>query len=228
MRRARFALAAMLAVWTAETQAQTPPPAPPPAQAAAQVQVPPADTLRILIRTTLVALNHANQTGNYTVLRDLGAPGFQSANSAARLGEIFAGLRTRNLDFGPLVVVEPKLVRPAAIEQEMLRITGFFPTSPEQVNFDLIFAPVDGRWRLFGMAANTTPAEAADKPGPQAAKPAAAEKPKPDTAKAKPDTAPKPSAAKPQDKKPASVAAPPRQRDSTSGPPGALATPPKP
>jgi hypothetical protein len=30
----------------------------------------------ILIRSTLLALHHANQTGNYTVLRDLGAPGF--------------------------------------------------------------------------------------------------------------------------------------------------------
>ena len=40
----------------------------------------------------LIALDQANKTGNYTVLRDLGSPAFQ-ANTAARLGEIFAGLR---------------------------------------------------------------------------------------------------------------------------------------
>ena len=47
--------------------------------------VPAPNTLTILIKNTLAALNHANLTGNYTVLRDLGAPGFSQANTAARL-----------------------------------------------------------------------------------------------------------------------------------------------
>ena len=51
----------------------------------------------ILIRSTLFALDHANKTGNYTVLRDLGSPGFQS-NNAARLAEIFAAERKDNID----------------------------------------------------------------------------------------------------------------------------------
>ena len=38
----------------------------------------------ILIRESLLALDQANKTGNYTVLRDLGSPEFQ-ANSAAQL-----------------------------------------------------------------------------------------------------------------------------------------------
>ena len=41
----------------------------------------------ILVRTTLLALDQANKTGNYTVLRDLAAPGFQ-VDTAARLAEI--------------------------------------------------------------------------------------------------------------------------------------------
>ena len=36
----------------------------------------------ILVRSAILALDQANKTGNYTVLRDLGAPGFQT-NSAA-------------------------------------------------------------------------------------------------------------------------------------------------
>src|SRR5262249_54607445 len=51
----------------------------------------------ILIRTALLALDQANKTGNYTVLRDLGAPDFQ-ANTAARLAEIFAQQRRDNVD----------------------------------------------------------------------------------------------------------------------------------
>jgi hypothetical protein len=62
---------------------------------------------QILIRSTLIALDHANRTGNYTVLRDLGAPGFQTANTAARLSEIFANLRAQNADLSGVAVIEP-------------------------------------------------------------------------------------------------------------------------
>ena len=41
----------------------------------------------ILIRTALLALDQANKTGNYTVLRDLGSPDFQ-VNTAARLASL--------------------------------------------------------------------------------------------------------------------------------------------
>jgi hypothetical protein len=46
----------------------------------------------------MLALHHADETGNYTVLRDLGAPGFQAANTASRLSEIFANLRAQRID----------------------------------------------------------------------------------------------------------------------------------
>jgi hypothetical protein len=63
-----------------------------PKQAGPQgTQVPDTNQLVILIRSTLLAVNHANLTGNYTVLRELGTPGFQQSNTAARLGDIFRG-----------------------------------------------------------------------------------------------------------------------------------------
>src|SRR5260370_41148825 len=58
----------------------------------------------ILIRSTLLALDQANKTGNYTVLRDLGSPGFQT-NTAARLAEIFASQRKDNIDLSGVVVL---------------------------------------------------------------------------------------------------------------------------
>ena len=62
----------------------------------------------ILIRETMLALDQANKTGNYTVLRDLGSPAFQQ-NNAARLGEIFASERRDNLDLSGVAVLEPQL-----------------------------------------------------------------------------------------------------------------------
>jgi hypothetical protein len=119
--------------------------------------VPSDEKLLTLIYSTLIALNQANSSGNYTVLRDISAPGFQSANDPARLAQIFADLRGRNLDLSPILLLQPKLVRtPGITANGMLRVSGFFPTRPEQVNFDLLFQAVQGQWRLFGIATNTT------------------------------------------------------------------------
>ena len=116
----------------------------------------------ILVRSAILALDQANKTGNYTVLRDLGAPGFQ-ANSAARLGEIFAKHRTDGLDLGGVAVLEPQLTQLPQIEPGgMLHMAGFFPSAPMQVNFELLYAPVDRQWRLFGISVDVA------KGGPQA------------------------------------------------------------
>lgn len=135
----------------------------------------------MLIRSALLALDQANKTGNYTVLRDLGAPGFQ-VNTAARLSEIFASQRNDKLDLSGVAVIDPQLTMLPQIEANgMMRMAGFFPSVPSQVNFDLLFAPVDGQWRLFGIGVNVgqsapvAPAAPAP-PAPAAAKPEAAKK----------------------------------------------------
>src|SRR3954470_10875890 len=125
----------------AQTSAQTPKPA--------QID---RNGVLILIRSTLLALDHANKTGNYTVLRDIGAPGFQS-NTAAKLGDIFAKLRNDNLDLSGTAVIDPQLSLLPQIEANgLMHMAGFFPSVPAQVNFELMFAPVDGQWRLFGIS----------------------------------------------------------------------------
>jgi hypothetical protein len=156
----------------------------------------------ILIRSTLLALHHANQTGNYTVLRDLGAPGFQT-NTAARLAEIFASQRAQNLDLSGVAVLEPQLTRlPQIVQGGLMHMAGFFPSVPLQVNFELLFAPVEGRWKLFGVSLNVgqtapTAPQAPPDPKPEAAKPeekpAEAKKPA-----ARPKSPPRPRPPRPQ------------------------------
>jgi hypothetical protein len=64
-----------------------------------------------------------------------------------------------------------------------MRLAGFFPSIPRPVNFEMIFAPVDGQWRLFGLsvalgqagpAAPTPPAASTPPAPPSAAAPKAA------------------------------------------------------
>ncbi len=140
----------------------------------------------ILIRSALLALDDANKTGNYSVLRDLGAPGFQLANSDARLAEIFASQRKENLDLSGVAVLEPQLSLLPQIELTgMMRMAGFFPSVPTQVNFALLYASVNRQWRLMGIAvslgqtAPVAPAPAAAEPQRPPPQPKAKPKPKP-------------------------------------------------
>ncbi len=146
----------------------------------------------ILIRSTLLALDHANKTGNYTVLRDLGAPSFQ-ANTDARLAEIFAVQRKDNLDLAGVAVLEPQLTLLPQIEPNgMMRMAGFFPSVPTQVNFELAYAPVNRQWRLFGISVSLGQAApvAPQPPAPQQPQ-AVQPKGKAPEAQAKPPAAPK-------------------------------------
>jgi len=162
-------VAAGLLAMTSAGQAQTPAQAPKPAQID-------RNGVLILIRSSLLALDQANKTGNYTVLRDIGAPGFQS-NSAARLGEIFAKLRNDNLDLSGVAVIDPQLNLLPQIEANgLMRMAGFFPSVPTQVNFDLSFAAVNGQWRLFGISVSIGQSAPV---APEPPSPPAAQKPPP-------------------------------------------------
>jgi hypothetical protein len=142
----------------------------------------------ILIRSTILALDQANKTGNYTVLRDLCAPGFQ-ANTAARLAEIFAAQRRDNLDLSGVAVIDPQLtVLPQIESNGMMRMAGFFPSVPQQVNFEMLFAPVSGQWKLFGISVNV------GQSGPVAPQPPHAAAPAPTAAAAARPPAPAPAA----------------------------------
>jgi len=103
-------------------------------------------TMDILIRTTILTLNNANLSGNYSVLKDLGAPGFQLTNSSAKLAMSFTELRGRKVDLSPIIAFRPNLVKkPEILDNGLLRLTGYIPTKPEQVNFDLAYQLVGNR-----------------------------------------------------------------------------------
>lgn len=112
----------------------------------------------ILIRDALTAFNHANVTGNYSVLRALGSANFRAANSADRLTQLFAPFRTNSVNLSPTLYLNPALSRPPFIENGRLRLVGSFPSQPMAVNFDLIFEPSEQQWKLFGVAVSLAPA----------------------------------------------------------------------
>jgi hypothetical protein len=144
MRRAAFGLLLSLAFAS---------PAP------AETRAPDAHAQAVLIYTAILALDQANATDNYAVLRGLAAPAFQERNSSESLRQIFARYRELKVGLGEAVLFEPRLLgRPAVDASGMLRLSGYFPTRPLRIGFDLSFIEVEGAWRLIAISVNPAPA----------------------------------------------------------------------
>jgi hypothetical protein len=112
----------------------------------------------LMVRNAVVALSQANLTGNYSVLRDMGTPSFQITNSSARLAEAFTTLRARRIDLSPVMFFNLKLIAPPVYQEgQVLRVAGYFPTTPEQVHFDIAFQKFGEQWMIAGIAVNVAP-----------------------------------------------------------------------
>src|SRR5262245_18979278 len=148
------------------SQPQSQPPGAPPRP---QVVMHDAQKIVLLLRGTLTTFNDALQTGNFTVLRDVAAPGFREINSAARLSQIFSSLVQQGVDLSPVTVITPQLAEAPTLDQQkgMLHLKGYFPGQPVQINFEMLYQAVNGRWRLFGLSvqpasSTTAPQSASD------------------------------------------------------------------
>jgi hypothetical protein len=134
--------------------------------------------MSVLIRNTIAALNDANITGNYSVLRDLGASVLQANNSAADLAAQFTDFRKQRLNLAATVLYDPALdQKPMLSTNGQLRLVGHFPTRPQEVVFDLTYLFELGAWRIAQISVATRPAP----PGEAAAAPAPSPGPAPGT-----------------------------------------------
>ena len=135
-----------------------------PLPARAQAVPDQAETAR-LVWSTLIALDHANRTGNYAVLRDLGSESFRAANDPARLADIFRVLRQEDPGLGRTVQLTPLYDAPPALEEGgVLRLRGGFPTRPLVVRFDLAFEWQNGAWMIAELGISTFDATEAAQP----------------------------------------------------------------
>jgi len=126
----------------------------PPAVPGATAETPAPDQLTSLkmLWSVMAAVDHANRTGNYSVLRDLGTAAFQARNNPANLATIFAGLREQNVDLSDTLIVTPVWeIAPTMVQPRVLRMRGSFPLRPAAIAFDLLYA-WEGGWRLDAIA----------------------------------------------------------------------------
>lgn len=115
--------------------------------------VPDENVLARLVWSTMITLDNANRTNNYSVLYSLGSPNFQRQNSPERLSNIFSNLRQNRVDVGRTILSTPNYYQPPTILADgTLRLRGGFDYRPKSVRFDLIYANLGGGWQITAIS----------------------------------------------------------------------------
>lgn len=125
-------------------------------------QLPSAEQLLVLVRTTMIALNQANITVDYSVLYALCAPALQQKASVEDMAASFEALRKRGIDFSAVAILTPQVTeQPLITSNGILAIRGVFETKPLPLSFTLGFVAVAGVWRIETLSVTVAP-DAAD------------------------------------------------------------------
>lgn len=128
------------------------------------------------VKYVVIAVDQANQTGNYEVLHSLGSSKFQETSTEA-LAKSFEPMRKSGLDLSTVLLYKPRLSSKPELVNGVLRATGYFPTQPLKVNFDILWIIKDKHLLLHGLILNPAKEEAQAAPASSTKtdKPAAAD-----------------------------------------------------
>lgn len=127
--------------------------------------LPDAKVAAALVRSTLLSLNDANLTANYSVLRAASAPDFQRLYSEEKLAAIFAVLRNKHVDLAAAAMHEPVIKDATYVPaRRAVLLKGTVPPAGSAVpsfetNFNFAYQYVAGRWRLFRLDLSIDPAQ---------------------------------------------------------------------
>ena len=128
--------------------------------ARAENTVPNAQLQEILIKTSLLTLNDANITGNYTVLHAKLAKPFRDQFSPEKLKQAFKSLADQKLDYGLIAARPPVASVQATIDSRgALLLRGYFDTRPSCLTYDLDFIPSEGEWKPIKLNVDVKPVQ---------------------------------------------------------------------
>ena len=126
--------------------------------AEAQNKVPSDRVLEALVKVSLLTLNDANVTGNYSVLHAKLSKPFREQFSPEKLKETFREFSRKNADYDIIAAMTPAYdPKPVVDEDGKLVVKGTFPTEPSRLFFELDFIPSDGEWKLIRIHVKVDP-----------------------------------------------------------------------
>jgi hypothetical protein len=124
------------------------------------VPVPSDADLEKLVTGSLLEFNQAVLAKDFGKFYEQLAGVWKKETSAEQLKKTFGAFIDNEIDIGPINNVKPRIEpRPQIDSRGALIVTGFYPTKPSQVKFELKYFHERGAWRLFGISIKVGPAE---------------------------------------------------------------------
>ena len=106
-----------------------------------------------LIYQTIITINNASQSRDYSVLRALSAPEFQNKYSLQDLRNTLDGLQANKVNLREMTLFDPVIEKKQILQSEKIfRLKGYMPTAPIRMRFEFQYQYVELKWRLFAMS----------------------------------------------------------------------------
>jgi len=135
-----------------QVQEEAPGPSTPGIPPASARPVPDQLQMARLLWSTMAAVDHANKSGNYSVLRDISSTAFQINNDPSKLAQAFSTIRNSRIDLSNTLLVPPSYAgAPQQLQADVFRVQGVYNLRPVAIAFDVFFQWERGEWRLFGI-----------------------------------------------------------------------------
>ena len=111
-------------------------------------EIPPPLIQEILIKTTILTVNDANVTGNYTVLYSRLSTVWQKQTSPEKLAELFKNIRAKHEEYWRAAVSPVSSKTAEIMPNGLLRLTGELSGL---MSYDFKYIIQDGDWAIVGI-----------------------------------------------------------------------------
>ncbi len=117
--------------------------------------LPPQKEINQIVLAAILEFNEAIQKGEFGDFYKSTAPAWQAQLTERKLKNAFQGFIDAGVKLDGVKSVEPVFEPAPQINGEgLLVVSGFYPTTPNQVVFSMKFAYVLPHWKLFGLDVN--------------------------------------------------------------------------
>jgi hypothetical protein len=129
--------------------------------AGAADRVPSATAQEVLIKTSLLTLNDAIVSGNYTVLHAKLAKPFREQFDPDRLKQAFKSFADQKIDMAAISAAPPVATDDTRIDDRgALLLRGRFEVDRSRLAYELDFLPSEGEWKPISLHVSVKPLNA--------------------------------------------------------------------
>jgi hypothetical protein len=109
-----------------------------------------------MVRSAIVALDHANRTGDYSVFHALLVPAQRNRFTPADYAEHYAPLRKAKLVLLPALAAQMQFTKPPHLDKGgLLHMEGRFLTQPKNLGYRAVFMQENKEWMLLTLKVGT-------------------------------------------------------------------------